>query len=152
MQDILQGRPAEQEGRKLSGKQLLSILDEVCKSNNTIMTDQLCSYGILDGKTDSKDIHIKIDHSMIYSLGDGKRTNTIESCWSILKRGVYGIYRQISAKHLQEYVDEFCYRLNHHDVRRAYKHLFGLGIGYACARASQTLAHRACCYILNVIG
>lgn len=123
------------EGKKLSGKQLLSILDEVCKSNTTVMTDQLSSYGILDGKTDRKYIHIKIDHSMTYSLGDGKHTNTIESCWAILKRGVYGIYHHISARHLQEYVDEFCYRLNHRDVGRAFKHLLGLGINYACARA-----------------
>lgn len=123
------------EGKKLSGKQLLSILDEVCKSNTTVMTDQLSGYGILDGKTDRKYIHIKIDHSMTYSLGDGKHTNTIESCWAILKRGVYGIYHHISARHLQEYVDEFCYRLNHRDVGRAFKHLLGLGINYACARA-----------------
>jgi len=123
------------EGKKLSGKQLLSILDEVCKSNTTVMTDQLSSYGILDGKTDRKYIHIKIDHSMTYSLGDGKHTNTIESCWAILKRGVYGIYHHISARHLQEYVDEFCYRLNHRQPDDAWRHLVGLGIGYAYARA-----------------
>ena len=116
------------EGKKLSGKQLLSILDEVCKSNTTVMTDQLSSYGILDGKTDRKYVHIKIDHSMTYSLGDGKHTNTIESCWSILKRGVYGIYHHISARHLQEYVDEFCYRLNHRQPDSAWKHLVGLGV------------------------
>lgn len=27
---------------------------------------------------------------MTYSLGDGKHTNTIESCWEILKRGYMG--------------------------------------------------------------
>ena len=116
------------EGKKLSGKQLLSILDEVCKKNTTVMTDQLSSYGILDGKTEKKYIHIKIDHSMTYSLGDGKHTNTIESCWAILKRGVYGIYHHISARHLQEYVDEFCYRLNHREPESAWKHLVGLGV------------------------
>ena len=121
------------EGKKLSGKQLLSILDEVCKSNTTVMTDQLSSYGILDGKTDRKYIHIKIDHSMTYSLGDGKHTNTIESCWAILKRGVYGIYHHISARHLQEYVDEFCYRLNHRQPDSAWKHLVGLGVCCAVA-------------------
>ena len=40
------------EGKKLSGKQLLSVLNEVCKKDTTVMTDQLSSYGILDGKTD----------------------------------------------------------------------------------------------------
>ena len=116
------------EGKKLSGKQLLSILDEVCKKNTTVMTDQLASYGILDGKTEKNFTRIKVDHSMTYSLGDGKHTNGIESCWAILKRGVYGIYHHVSVKHLQEYVDEFCYRLNHRDIESAWTHLVGLGI------------------------
>lgn len=116
------------EGKKLSGKQLLSVLNEVCKKDTTVMTDQLSSYGILDGKTDKNFYHIKIDHSAVYSLDDGKHTNTIESCWAILKRGVYGIYHHVSVKHLQEYVDEFCYRLNHRDVDEALGHLLGLGI------------------------
>ena len=116
------------EGKKLSGKQLLSILDEVCKKNTTVMTDQLSSYGILDGKTEKKYVHVKVDHSMTYSLGDGKHTNGIESCWAILKRGVYGIYHHVSVKHLQEYVDEFCYRLNHRDIESAWTHLLELGI------------------------
>ena len=113
------------EGKKLSGKQLLSILDEVCKKNTTVMTDQLASYGILDGKTDKNFYHIKIDHSVVYSLGDGKHTNGIESCWAILKRGVYGIYHHVSVKHLQEYVDEFCFRLKHRNIESAWTHLVG---------------------------
>ena len=121
------------EGKKLSGKQLLSILDEVCKRNTTVMTDQLASYGILDGKTEKKYIHVKVDHSMTYSLGDGKHTNGIESCWAILKRGVYGIYHHVSVKHLQEYVEEFCYRLNHRDVESAWTHLVELVINEVAA-------------------
>lgn len=116
------------EGKKISGKQLLSILNDVCKKGTTVMTDQLSSYGILDGKTDKNFYHIKVDHSVIYSLGEGNHTNTIESCWAILKRGVYGIYHHVSVKHLQEYVDEFCYRLNHRSVEQALEHLLGLGI------------------------
>lgn len=39
-------------------------------------------------------------------------TNNMEAFWSVLKRGVYGIYHQISYKHLQRYCDEFSYRYN----------------------------------------
>ena len=108
------------EGKKLSGKQLLKILDVVCKKDTTVMTDQLSSYGILDGKTNKDFIHIRIDHNTRYSLGDGKHTNGIESCWAVLKRSVYGIFHHVSVKHLQQYVDEFCFRLNNRDCDTAF--------------------------------
>lgn len=108
------------EGKKLSGKQLLSVLDKVCKKGTTVMSDQLNSYSILDGKTGNEYVHIKIDHSMTYSLGDGQHTNSIESCWAILKRSVYGIFHHVSVKYLQQYVDEFCFRLNNRDCNDAF--------------------------------
>lgn len=39
-------------------------------------------------------------------------TQGIESFWSILKRAHKGTYHQLSPKHLQRYVDEFCWRHN----------------------------------------
>ena len=46
---------------------------------------------------------------------DGQaHTNGIESFWALLKRGYHGTYHQVSAKHLQRYVDEFSGR---HNVR-----------------------------------
>lgn len=110
----------DREGKKLGGKQLLKILDEVCRKNTTVMTDQLNSYGILDGRTGKDFIHIKIDHSTTYSLGDGRHTNTIESCWAVLKRSVYGVFHHVSVKYLQQYVDEFCFRLNNRDFDEAF--------------------------------
>lgn len=110
----------DKEGKKLSGKQLLKILDDVCKKDTVVMTDQLGSYGILDGKTDNNFIHIKIDHNTTYSLGDEKHTNGIESCWAVLKRSVYGVFHHVSVKYLQRYVDEFCFRLNHRDYESAF--------------------------------
>ena len=46
-------------------------------------------------------------------------TNTVENFWSVMKRGVYGTYHQISYKHLQSYCDEFSYRYNSRKITDA---------------------------------
>lgn len=56
--------------------------------------------------------HYSVDHSRgQYADGD-ICTNTIEGFWSLLKRGIIGIYHHLSREHLQFYVNEFCFRYN----------------------------------------
>ena len=56
--------------------------------------------------------HYFVDHSR-HQYADGDLyTNTIEGFWSLLKRGIIGIYHHLSRKHLQLYVNEFCFRYN----------------------------------------
>jgi len=98
------------EGKKLSGKQLLAILLECCKPNTTVMTDEFRSYGILDRK-DSEFQRFYINHSESYVSGD-IHTNGIEGFWSLFKRGFYGTYHKMSLKHMQNYLNEFCFRQN----------------------------------------
>jgi hypothetical protein len=37
-------------------------------------------------------------------------TNTVEGYFSILKRGIHGIYQHVSEMHLQRYLSEFDFR------------------------------------------
>jgi hypothetical protein len=52
-------------------------------------------------------------------------TNTVEGYFSILKRGVYGVYHHVSEAHLKRYLNEFDFRYTHRiargvdDVKRA---------------------------------
>ena len=45
--------------------------------------------------------------------------NGVENFWSVMKRGVYGTYHQISYKHLQQYCNEFSYRYNSRKLKDA---------------------------------
>lgn len=56
--------------------------------------------------------HKSVSHSKRQWSVNGVHTNNVEAFWSVMKRGVYGIYHQISFKHLQRYCDEFSYRYN----------------------------------------
>ena len=51
-------------------------------------------------------------------MRDGVTTNSIESVWAVLKRGLHGVYHHASDKHLDRYVDEFTFRLNEGNVER----------------------------------
>jgi transposase-like protein len=108
------------EGQKLTGKQLLDVLKEVSKGVTTVITDEFSGYKPLS--KDSNYVHLKVDHNVMFALGD-IHTNGIESFWAILKRGVYGIYHQVSPKYLQRYVDEFCFRFNNRDIDKSFTRL-----------------------------
>ena len=47
---------------------------------------------------------------------EGYSTNNVENYWSLLKRGIYGIYHQVSPKHLHRYCTEFEYRFNNRRI------------------------------------
>jgi transposase-like protein len=69
--------------------------------------------------------HQKVNHSVKeYARGD-VTTNTVESSFAILKRGLYGTFHSVSEAHLQRYATEFDFRWNYraalgfNDVQRA---------------------------------
>ena len=47
-----------------------------------------------------------------YVDGDA-HTNTIESFWALLKRGIIGQYHKVSLRYPSKYIDEFAYKWNH---------------------------------------
>jgi hypothetical protein len=56
--------------------------------------------------------HSVIKHNEKEYVNGDCHTNTMEGFWSLLKRGVVGIYHSMSNKHLQKYIDEFVFRYN----------------------------------------
>jgi hypothetical protein len=56
--------------------------------------------------------HSQVDHSRGRYVNGDVTTNTIERFWSILKRGIIGIYHHASCKYLQLYANEYEFRYN----------------------------------------
>lgn len=83
------------------------ILKNINKSAK-LFTDDYSSYKRLKMVYD----HQTVKHSKKEYVRGRVHTNTIESFWAILKRGIFGIYHFTSKKHLQLYVDEFAFRYN----------------------------------------
>ena len=56
--------------------------------------------------------HKRIEHAAkVYVRGD-VHTNSIEGFWSLVKRGISGVYHAVSPKYLQSYLDEYSFRYN----------------------------------------
>lgn len=56
--------------------------------------------------------HRVVRHSFGEYVGGNAYTNTAEGYFSILKRGINGIYHHVSKKHLHRYLNEFDFRYN----------------------------------------
>jgi hypothetical protein len=57
--------------------------------------------------------HKSVAHAHNEYVVDEAHVNTIENAWSLFKRGLIGVYHHVSAKYLQEYLDEFAFRYSH---------------------------------------
>ncbi|MEX2237475.1 MAG: IS1595 family transposase [Dehalococcoidia bacterium] len=92
-----------------------------------VYTDSANAYDSLVSKGYA---HQRIHHeAKVYVDGD-VHTNTIEGFWSLVKRGIDGVYHAVSAKHLQGYLSEYAWRYNHrHDARTQFETLLLRTVG-----------------------
>ena len=82
---------------------------------STVNTDEFQAYGPWLKEAYE---HKTINHSQDLFVHNGASTNSIESVWAVMKRGMHGVYHHASKKHLRRYVDEFTWRLNEGNVKR----------------------------------
>jgi transposase-like protein len=78
------------------------------KQGSTLYTDEWVGYKGVDGLYE----HLFVNHSAGEYVKNDAYTNTVEGFWSLLKRGIDGIYHFVSKKHLQKYIDEYVFRYN----------------------------------------
>lgn len=103
-------------------KTLRPILNAQIAATARLMTDQAGVYEKIGRDFAS---HEFVNHTLKeYARGD-VTTNTVESSFSLLKRGLIGTFHHVGEQHLQRYVTEFDFRWNtrtrlgFNDVQRA---------------------------------
>jgi transposase-like protein len=106
------GRVIARTVENAQGATLLPIIREYVMPKTTIFTDELPSYhGISHMKSRGYE-HKRINHSeRVYVMGD-VHTNTIEGFWSLVKRGISGVYHSVGHHYLQTYLNEYSFRYN----------------------------------------
>lgn len=99
------------------GSSLLPMIRNHVTPRSTIYTDDWNPYqGIKfiqtkDGEP-AKYRHRHIKHSAGVYVRGNVHTNTIEGFWSLVKRGIGGVYHSVGTKYLQSYLDEYSFRYN----------------------------------------
>jgi transposase-like protein len=88
---------------------LLPAIKDGVQRGTTIYSDQAPVYSTLSYRGYK---HQSVNHQRQEYVVGRIYTQNIENVWSQLKRSIYGVYHQVSAKHLQKYCSETEYRYN----------------------------------------
>ncbi len=97
--------------RPMTAKGLKDAIKETVNKDSRIITDEWAGYrGI--GKDFSGGHHTVRHNLKEYARGD-VTTNTVESYFALLKRGIHGAFHHVSKVHLHRYCDEFAFRWNY---------------------------------------
>ncbi|HEV8587708.1 MAG TPA: IS1595 family transposase [Pyrinomonadaceae bacterium] len=110
------GRVHSRHVEKVTADNLKAVLDDVCQMDAHLITDT----GMLRNRTTGRRKHSLVNHRadeyVRFEEGVMVTTNTVEGFFSLLKRGINGIYHHVGRKHLHRYLAEFDFRYNHREI------------------------------------
>lgn len=91
---------------------MVPFIEKHVPQGSTVFTDESVIYKNI-GNTYT---HKTVTHAVKKYVDGEVHTNSIENFWGLLKRGILGIYHQVSEKHLERYLNEFTARYNERDL------------------------------------
>ena len=100
-------RGGAQRSRVLDERGVMSQVRRHVHPESRLVTDKAAHY-----KFPPVAKHETVDHSKFEWARDDVHTNNMEGFFSILKRGLVGIYQHVNEKHLHRYLTEFDFRMN----------------------------------------
>jgi transposase-like protein len=127
----------------VTASNLYPIIAKHTHEDSRFMTDEAQVYAAI-GRTFSS--YETVNHQAKEYVRDEAYTNTVEGYFSILKRGIYGVYQHVSEAHLKRYLAEFDFRhsnrakLGVNDIARtdlAIKGMAGKRLTYRTTRGGR---------------
>ncbi|HEV3307738.1 MAG TPA: IS1595 family transposase [Candidatus Sulfotelmatobacter sp.] len=96
-----------------SGTLAKYIKENISTDVEVVVTDELIGYpsAMIEAGIHGRK-HKTVNHSAKEYVRGDVYTNTVESAFSLLKRGIVGTWHKISAKHLQAYLNEMTFRFD----------------------------------------
>ncbi len=96
---------------------LRPIVLENVERGTTVSTDELRSYGLLtkDGYRHGRVNHAQKEYARYVCKSLTFHTNTVEGFWRLFKASVRSTHVHVSPKHMQRYLNEFAFRVNHRE-------------------------------------
>jgi transposase-like protein len=125
---------------------LYPIIARHTHEDSRFMTDESQVYAAI-GRTFAS--YETVNHSAKEYVRKNVYTNTVEGYFSVLKRGIYGVYQHVSEAHLKRYLAEFDFRYSYriktgyNDIARtdlAIKGLAGKRLTYRTTRGGRPAA------------
>lgn len=116
-----QGRVVAKVVHGVDRRTIYPLIRKHVKPEATIYTDEFPTYSTIPqiklrgskGGTLAGYKHFTIKHKGGNYVKDGHiHTNSVEGLWSLIKRGIGGVYHNVSPAYLQTYLNEFCFRYN----------------------------------------
>lgn len=95
----------------VNAKNVGAILEKQLRDGGKLYTDEARAYEGHEVKPKHRP-HATVNHSAGEYVRGRVHTNTIEGYFSILKRGINGVYHHVSEQHLKRYLAEFDFRYN----------------------------------------
>lgn len=95
-----------------SAKSLVPNITTHVMPRSTVFTDEWAGYSSLTRRGYR---HERVHHGQGVYVSGTASTNTIESFWSLIKRGIDGVHHVVSSKYLQDYINAYAFRWNHRD-------------------------------------
>jgi transposase-like protein len=100
----------------VTANEIMGVVTKHVVPGAVVYTDEYPSYKRLRAMRDANGKrmyrHYQIRHKDRVYVNGHIHTNSVEGFWSLVKRGIGGVYHSVSSKYLQTYLDEYTFRYN----------------------------------------